>query len=1710
MLLPRGVPVGQFAMTRPLKEGAVSQMHVTGDFCKNPVNVHLNGDITFPILLPDCGNSIANISQGAYENTEDFRLSRNSISASANPAITFSGAWQSVLLSEPLYGTSYYATGMPPCPVQIDTEELSDLQLSGSPVDFADHPLIMTGLLHDATCTVACTNYVVGIDELSCNDINLASQGGVKVTFPAGMASLTATSDTTLTEFNVVGTRLGREVSLTSKSGSSLFNVPELREVSGRTTFTGDSNGNNDLVATLTGKPDTPMEVVIATTSVKMSEQSSNGNDDAEVHTVHLQNINYRNLTVKASSGGAARVTVLEVDDFHALFVNSIAQGGSNTIHEIASCGTRAKVVLTLEGEGTHEVRILDPTSTRCSLSIISRMTESDIESSTTFLLNGTEDKRALKWTISNGHIIAHSLYGGDADEEATEMLSIDYQNLSHIQTVFGPNRHEVSADLRGDSGEFVFDLTSNVDGNVSVNVVGADHGVYIRGTTDLSVIGSKHAFDAFTGPVALSGNANVGIKVDSADEGQNFVMNDNCLSEKSSTIVNEASKWLQDMMVADGLVYSPSCNLLLNAGEKVKQSLTIKTGSGSDSFTANGASIDLNIDLGDGDNTLVWLNSKNVPLVATLGAGADKVQLQNTGKVVLDLGDDNVMDSLDILYDEHSPSINDNVFFPTGPYEESMVTVSNWKQQDVIHVKRSHANMTKINDQWDASINFTVPGSILQYEMDDNSRYYMTGCASGSTVNMVGATDGFTADKASVYVSMKDLNQNCDIVVVSKSGASTAVGFIVPDEAAVPSSIRIEGSNTGKSGSIKLDGVTLDMDEIDHVEVTLPTTTKTPGTVSVDGVPCNADLLISLPETEWSVDLESADSNIAIFDGKMTVTEQLLSSQTALVVAGRSTPSTASVSVKSGGKKLRVIGGCLSLDDSHSVHPISQWMVDRAKELGVILQPGASGCDVLVSNINGFELMDVNSLALGELDSSVTGDVSIHVSSESDLNLELQPALNPDRDPVKSYTLLKDLHVTGSSVSVNDVDVSIDRSQSAGKSVAVTVGTPCVFESDGVVNVDCDDTNNAFSLNIDGGNSWIRYASLEFYGKQCSGIVRSMRCDGHIVTPHTAIRGDVDTCDVELMLSSLSSSVPLRNISLDSFEKVAHLLVEEDNSLAAELEWPLEKTGSFVIDMANKSHNIMRLGSTVTDVLVVNISASADSAISFSEVNTPITFVNRSIADVDIDHEMLNLSVKEGISFCFNSLEECTAGAWLKTLSTGEMCDSRAAQDRCIEASRVNVFQPSDAITVACGVADWADRTFDASNSSMVINANGTLQNVGELSAPLRAVTKAVVFISGALTAIGATAVIGAFVASYVKCRHSKADGSRFVDSSEIMTWCSRMSFRDLLCDQFSWTHIIITACITAATDVDFSRWGGPVMSLLLEARGFILSSLEACSDEPLAWITPVVIVFWISAFVSVVLRVVIGVVSCYNDRNRKSLLSIPSNSSVCAEGVFRYIQALCTTFGLVMMPLVCYSLAYLPPETAVWGYVSFSVAALLLLACQPLGQCGRTFLLNSIISIVTVVLPAGLSILAGFGLTLGAIVGMSITLMLLLTVASGFVQWTEFYKTIPIRSPRFFRSYRTVLVLRAASLLCGLVFISMINFTLSDAASSVAVAFWFAWVLLPVLSVIPLVFMTPDAILNKERSLYTSINGDDTGSAKEATESDRLLDKPLLDIAK
>jgi len=62
--------------------------------------------------------------------------------------------------------------------------------------------------------------------------------------------------------------------------------------------------------------------------------------------------------------------------------------------------------------------------------------------------------------------------------------------------------------------------------------------------------------------------------------------------------------------------------------------------------------------------------------------------------------------------------------------------------------------------------------------------------------------------------------------------------------------------------------------------------------------------------------------------------------------------------------------------------------------------------------------------------------------------------------------------------------------------------------------------------LNIGGGSSWIRYASLEYNSKHCSGIVRSVSCDGHVEIPHTVVHGDVDVCDVELMLSSLSSPV--------------------------------------------------------------------------------------------------------------------------------------------------------------------------------------------------------------------------------------------------------------------------------------------------------------------------------------------------------------------------------------------------------------------------------------------------------------------------------------------------------------------------------------------------------------------------------------------------------
>jgi len=248
------------------------------------------------------------------------------------------------------------------------------------------------------------------------------------------------------------------------------------------------------------------------------------------------------------------------------------------------------------------------------------------------------------------------------------------------------------------------------------------------------------------------------------------------------------------------------------------------------------------------------------------------------------------------------------------------------------------------------------------------------------------------------------------------------------------------------------------------------------------------------------------------------------------------------------------------------------------------------------------------------------------------------------------------------------------------------------------------------------------------------------------------------------------------------------------------------------------------------------------------------------------------------------------------------------------------------------------------------------------------------------------------------------------------------------------------------------------------MRAKLFVLNWFVSCSDdgEPV-WVTPATIVFWSVTLITVVLRIIELIL---NKRD------IALNGTV--KNAMLGIQSILAVAGFLLMPLVGYSLAFLN-ESSYEGYASLLCMVLLFLS-QPVGEFSRACITGVIVSVVNVLLPVAMCIYVGVGADFLPLIIMALAFTVILPVIDSIVLWFSFFRKSSLRNAAWKHSIGWTTSLRIVSTLCGLAFLILLFFKLSDKTSKIAAILWFVWVCAPFLSIIPLTVGVPAVLTSCE----------------------------------
>jgi len=273
---------------------------------------------------------------------------------------------------------------------------------------------------------------------------------------------------------------------------------------------------------------------------------------------------------------------------------------------------------------------------------------------------------------------------------------------------------------------------------------------------------------------------------------------------------------------------------------------------------------------------------------------------------------------------------------------------------------------------------------------------------------------------------------------------------------------------------------------------------------------------------------------------------------------------------------------------------------------------------------------------------------------------------------------------------------------------------------------------------------------------------------------------------------------------------------------------------------------------------------------------------------------------------------------------------------------------------------------------------------------------------------------------------------------------WLYRNPFRDFMVDQFSWFAIVVAACMSEAADVELAQWGSAVVSIMLHAKSFVLSWFVSCSEngEPV-WTTPATIVFWVVTTIALVLSLILVL--------SKKLRQTPVT----------FIRAVFTIAGFVLTPLAAYSSAFLE-ESSSSGIASIAFVVVLFL-CYPFSKNIMTI----IAFVLNVLVPIAMCVLVGLGinfLPLAIIAICGSVLLSALNIVMLLVAFFRFGSRVAGRDWK--HSVGWTIGMRGFSTICGIAFLVLLFFDLSDTLSRLAAAMWFLWVMVPFFSLVPLSF--------------------------------------------
>ncbi|EFC38567.1 predicted protein [Naegleria gruberi] len=841
------------------------------------------------VTVPPLNTVTSRIPCDSYRNTDSFTISPTFITPNNYLGLQYTpGMCSQAILENVKYGTKFNLQGTP-CHVVLNAAYKSQIEIGTDSQNYKG-PVTINGP-GELTFSVPSPKYHVTSSSISIDgSSNL-------LRLENDMPSITVVGDNQPTSFSFSNIVKTSAITALGSESDDEFLVSDVTSVYGGLMLNGGSGINRGTFII----PASSDNMNIMITSSSLSIDNTN--------TIRWANLDHRSYRVlNRNNHTNIKVSYFSPDDFNSFHVETENNPTGVIYHNISSCSTRNEIRLDLKGGGEQVVLLSQNgefSPLQCSMYI---QGVDGQNSGYTILIDATNEKRNLRYSIENGRVTV------DDPDNTDFMTNLYIRQISRVKLIVSEKQYSDIKLVQGaPNTEYHFQFAENTTDygvkkpTLTLCNLPSKSTTLVTGSADIN-LGPKTGIcsNKFINPlenlrslIVVAGQ-NSKVTMNSGNDGsQHFNMTDRCLFATddrgvSLVDVDTPTPWMQQLLLEYGFNRS-DCHI---AYYPQRTSFEITTGKGDDSFYGRyvtASSIDIN--LGEGRDTIFYGETATPANFKTERGASKFVQVSPTGPINLSMKSSTTeRNIIDFFTGDLVSSMTGNtVIYPTGPnpYDYSTISCSS---SDLITLHHSfplnYDHSTKMSlfttraiNQDIVYINVTEISTSRQVELRSDTKFIVSLLGWDSTIVFLGTNQQGEYAKNFVIELNLDISSPGRIFIDTISSTNGELVVNVPNYDAQSFPLRIASLGPVSYGFLSIGVLRVETLGMNHVTVNSPSTRVS---AVIENTPSTMEVVLNLRPLS-TVDLQGLGGLMIISNAAVTVSRNYFIKPSSVMVVGSS-----------------------------------------------------------------------------------------------------------------------------------------------------------------------------------------------------------------------------------------------------------------------------------------------------------------------------------------------------------------------------------------------------------------------------------------------------------------------------------------------------------------------------------------------------------------------------------------------------------------------------------------------------------------------------------------------------------------------------------------------------------------------------------------------------------------------------------------------------